>query len=81
VASLIPAARAARAALANSGRSLSRDALAEAMRDGGHGVSNARASLLLKILKAELDATPFAAPSNRAGEPGTDTAGAANDAA
>ncbi|MFY1673165.1 DUF2637 domain-containing protein [Plantactinospora sp. WMMB334] len=53
VAHLIPAARAARAALTKSGRSLSRDALADVMRDDGHGVSNARASLLLKVLKAE----------------------------
>jgi hypothetical protein len=44
VAHLIPAARAARAALANDGRSLSRDALADAMRDDGRGVSNARVS-------------------------------------
>ncbi|MBE1484982.1 DUF2637 domain-containing protein [Plantactinospora soyae] len=73
---LVPAARAARAALAESGRSLSRDALADAMRDDGHGVSNARASLLLKILKAEREATPFAAPTH-ASEAGTGTAEAA----
>jgi hypothetical protein len=53
VAHLIPAARAARATLASDGRSLSRDALANVMREDGHGVSNERASLLLKILKAE----------------------------
>jgi hypothetical protein len=53
VANLIPAARAARTALAADGRSLSRDALADRMRDDGHGVSNARASLLVKILRAE----------------------------
>lgn len=53
VADLIPAARAARTALAADGRSLSRDALADRMRDDGHGVSNARASLLVKILRAE----------------------------
>jgi len=52
---LIPAAREARMTLANAGRSLSRDGLADTMRDNGHGVSNARASLLLKILKAERD--------------------------
>jgi hypothetical protein len=57
VASLIPAARAARDALAASGHSLSRDRLADRMRDDGHGVSNARASLLLKILKAEQNVT------------------------
>jgi hypothetical protein len=55
VAHLIPAARAARATLANDGRSLSRDNLADAIREEGHGVSNERASLLLKILKAEQD--------------------------
>jgi hypothetical protein len=55
VAHLIPAARAARAAMASKGQSLSRDNLADAMREDGHGVSNERASLLLKILKAEQD--------------------------
>jgi hypothetical protein len=57
VAHLIPAARAARAALARDRRRLSRDALADAIRDNGIGVSNVRASLLLKILKAEEEAT------------------------
>ena len=57
VADLIPAARAARAALTVSGRWLSREALA---RDDGHGLSNARASVLLKILKAGEDMTPLA---------------------
>ncbi|WP_431726947.1 DUF2637 domain-containing protein [Verrucosispora sp. TAA-831] len=50
---LIPAARAAGVTLTAEGRSLSRDNLADAIRDDGHGVSNERASLLLKILKAE----------------------------
>jgi hypothetical protein len=64
VANLIPAARAARAALTATGRRLSRDALADRMRDDGHGVSNARAGLLVKILKAEDTATPIGpAPS------------------
>ena len=53
VAHLIPAAREARTALADAGRSLSRDSLADAMRTAGHGVSNARTSLLVRILKAE----------------------------
>ena len=61
VADLIPAARAARTALAATGRRLSRDALADRMRDDGHAVSNARACLLVKILKAEDAATPFSA--------------------
>lgn len=60
VAHLIPAAREARGRLAEGGRSLSRDALAAAMREQGDGVSNAHASQLLKVLKAEADATPFA---------------------
>jgi len=58
VAHLIPAARAARAVLANNGRRLSPDALADAMRDG-YAVSNARAGLLVKILKAEEHVTPI----------------------
>jgi hypothetical protein len=57
VAHLIPAARAARATLARDGRRLSRDNLADAMRDDGSRVSNARASLLLKILKSEEEVT------------------------
>jgi hypothetical protein len=60
VAHLIPAARAARQVLASDGRSLSRDNLADALRDGGRGVSNERASLLLRILKAEGTVTPLA---------------------
>jgi ribosomal protein L12E/L44/L45/RPP1/RPP2 len=50
---LIPAARAACAALRAAGQPLSRDRLAAAMRDAGNAVSNARACLLLRILKAE----------------------------
>jgi hypothetical protein len=64
VAHLVPAARAARSALARAGRSLSRDNLANAMRDDGQGVSNARASLLLKTLKAEVD-VPAIVPAFR----------------
>lgn len=66
VAHLIPAARSARATLARNGRPLSRDNLADAMREDGNGVSNARASFLLKILKAEQDVTaidPATVPS------------------
>ena len=59
VSDLIPAARAARAALAATGRRLSRDALADRMREDGYGVSNARAGLLVKILKAEEHVTPI----------------------
>jgi hypothetical protein len=71
VADLIPAARAARAALAASGRRLSRDALADRMRDDGHAVSNARACLLVKILKAEDTVTTLGPPeATGGGEPG-----------
>ena len=65
VAHLVSPARAAQTALVSTGRSLSRDNLADAMRNDGHGVSNARASLLLKILKAEQDVTPIGLPSGR----------------
>ena len=69
VADLIPAARAARAALAATGRRLSRDALADRMRDDGQGVSSARVSLLVKILKAEDSVTPFGpVPAPTAGD-------------
>ncbi|MDG4768540.1 DUF2637 domain-containing protein [Solwaraspora sp. WMMD406] len=53
VAHLLPDARAAYTALTIKGRAVSRDKLAEAMRDDGHGVSNERASLLLRIIRAE----------------------------
>lgn len=65
MAHLIPAARAARTTLAGNGRSLSQDNLANAMRDDGHAVSNERASLLLKILKAEQDVITISAPAAR----------------
>lgn len=70
VAHLIPAARAARAVLAREGRSLSLDGLADAMRDEGHGVSNARASLLLKMLREEGDATSRGAATAMNRQPG-----------
>ncbi|MGC4771562.1 DUF2637 domain-containing protein [Micromonospora sp. DT44] len=63
---LLAAARAAYAALARDGRPLSRDALADAMRDDGHGVSNARVSLLLKILRAEQTALPASSADSEA---------------
>jgi hypothetical protein len=72
VAHLIPAARAARATLASDGRSLSRDNLANAIRGGGHGVSNERASLLLKILKAEQDVPAIGPAAVRPGPDGLD---------
>lgn len=53
MAHLIPAARAARTVLIAEGRSLSRDNLADAIRNDGHGVSNERASLLLKIIRMD----------------------------
>ena len=65
VSHLIPAARMARAALARNGQPLSRDSLADAMRENGKGVSNQRASLLLKLLKAEQDVPAVSAASVR----------------
>ena len=62
VVDLLPAARAAHAALTASGQALSRDALAGRLRQDGHTVSNARLSLLLKALRTQ---------------PGTDDSGAA----
>lgn len=56
VAHLVSAARTASAALAKDGRSLSRDNLADRMRDDGHAVSNARAGALVRLLRAEEDA-------------------------
>jgi hypothetical protein len=56
VADLLSAARQARAALAAGGRSLSRDRLADRMREDGYAISNARAGLLLKVLRAEVAA-------------------------
>jgi hypothetical protein len=75
MAELIPAARVAHAALARAGRSLSRDALADAMREDGHGVSNARAGLLVRILRAEASATASdSVPCETHAEPDGDAA-------
>jgi uncharacterized protein DUF2637 len=65
VADLLPAARAAHAALTASGRALSRDALARRMRQDGYTVSNARLSLLLTALRAEpeIDESATAGPA------------------
>jgi hypothetical protein len=52
---VLAAARSAAEALDQQGRRLSRQALAEALRASGHAVSNARASALLRILKAEAE--------------------------
>ncbi|MFC0532806.1 DUF2637 domain-containing protein [Phytohabitans kaempferiae] len=51
---VLAAAAAARDALAAQGRPLTRTALTEQLRRDGHALSNARASLLVKILKAEV---------------------------
>jgi hypothetical protein len=64
VAEMLPAARAAREALLQDGRTLSRDNLARAMREDGHGVSNARAAVLLKAIKADA-----ASPAERSSVP------------
>jgi hypothetical protein len=72
---LVPAARAAAAALTRQGRRVSRHALAEAQRADGHAVSNARTSALLALLKAEPGQTPqlhvLAGPSHPPAEPAT----------
>ncbi len=79
VAGLTPAARAARAALATQGRPLSRNALADRMRNDGHAVSNARASLLLRIIRADEASSPVArsADVTRTGELGDEPPGTA----
>jgi hypothetical protein len=48
---VLTAAAAARDALAEQGRPLTRKALTEQLRRNGHALSNARASLLVKILR------------------------------
>lgn len=50
---LLPAARAAQAAIANDGRRVTREALAKRMRGDGHAVSNARVSALLRALSTD----------------------------
>ncbi|WP_328467275.1 DUF2637 domain-containing protein [Actinoplanes sp. NBC_00393] len=57
LADLIPAARAACTTLAINGRTLSRDNLADALRDEGNSVSNERVSRLLRMLKGEQGGT------------------------
>jgi hypothetical protein len=52
-----PRCHAAPMTLARDGRRLSRDASADAIRDNGVALSNVRASLLLKIFKAEEEVT------------------------
>lgn len=55
VATLMPAARAAVAVLDGQGRRVSRQALADALRDNGHAVSNAVACAVLRAVKAEAE--------------------------
>ncbi len=62
VADLLPAARAARAALTATGHRLSRDRLADRLREDGHAVSNQRAGLLVKILITERAVTSLGGP-------------------
>ncbi|WBB69297.1 DUF2637 domain-containing protein [Micromonospora sp. WMMD812] len=57
---LLPAARQVRDQLAADGRPLTRAALADALRQAGHTVSNTRLSELLQILRAETSSTPRA---------------------
>lgn len=51
IAALLPAARRARNALIQEGRSVTRDALAQRLRADGHQVRNARVSLLRALLE------------------------------
>ncbi|MFB9234077.1 DUF2637 domain-containing protein [Plantactinospora siamensis] len=60
---LLAAARQVRDRIASDGQPLTRAALAEALRAGGHTVSNTRLSELLKTLKAESSA-PHSHPSH-----------------
>ncbi|WP_018801660.1 DUF2637 domain-containing protein [Salinispora arenicola] len=53
VSALVPAARTAQQTLTDAGKPLTRQALARQMRADGHAVSNARASVLVKLLSAE----------------------------
>ena len=53
VMALLPMARIAAAELDDQGRRISRQALAHSMRAHGHGISNARASSLLRALNSE----------------------------
>jgi hypothetical protein len=53
VVTLLPIARIAAAELRGEGRTVSRQALAQSLRARGHGISNARASGLLRALKSE----------------------------
>jgi hypothetical protein len=52
VAGLIQPAMRAASELVEQGRPVTRDALSDGLREGGHMVSNARVSVLLKIVKA-----------------------------
>lgn len=52
-AALLPAARTARDRLVGRGRALTRDALAEQLRQDGHPVGNVRVSALLTTLRSE----------------------------
>jgi hypothetical protein len=57
ISSLLPTARSASERLDRQGCDLSRRALAKALRAEGHQVSNARAMHLLRVLKAEREAS------------------------
>ncbi|MFE9958350.1 DUF2637 domain-containing protein [Micromonospora sp. NPDC005299] len=67
VAALVPAVRTAARALAAGGTPLSRNALARQLRADGHQLSNATASALVRVLRAETtppasDLSPWEAP-------------------
>jgi hypothetical protein len=62
VVALLPVGRIAMAELDGQGRHVSRQALAHSLRTQGYGISNARASALLRALKSERSA-PLASPA------------------
>jgi Protein of unknown function (DUF2637) len=73
VAGLIQPALRAAADLAERGRPVTRDALSDELRDGGHMVSNARVSVLLRIVRAA--ASPDGSASERREGASTESAG------
>ncbi len=65
VLTMIEPARSAADEIARGGRRLTRETLLEVLRDHGYAVSNARASALVAILKAERSESTAARPRNR----------------
>ncbi|MEU2166899.1 DUF2637 domain-containing protein [Micromonospora chersina] len=64
ITALVPAARTAARTLATHGTPLSRKELARQLRADGHHLSNATASALVRVLRAEAATPPAPAPPN-----------------